>query len=193
MLCTNTKTIGQLPNKSCINETRWDFNRLRPRRNWYHFADDIFKRIFFSENVWISITISLKFVPTGRINNIPAVVQIMAWRRPGDMPLSEPMVVSLLTHICVTRPQWGISDGFIILYRALVSDVLWMVPPRYSLPFAIQRHHTRFKGRNIVVFCIQWPNHECITILTLRYYHKLVSLPLHHMVSYLCFSLQTSN
>ena len=30
----------------------------------------------------------------------------MAWRRPGDKPLSEPMMVSLLTHICVARPQW---------------------------------------------------------------------------------------
>ena len=39
-------------------------------------------------------------------NNIPALVQIMAWRRPGDKPLSEPMMVNLLTHICVTRPQW---------------------------------------------------------------------------------------
>ena len=42
----------------------------------------------------------------GPINIIPALVQIMAWRRPGDKPLSEPMMVSLLTHICVTRPQW---------------------------------------------------------------------------------------
>ena len=56
--------------------------------------------------IWISIDISLKFVPKGPINNIPALVQIMAWRRPGDKPLSEPMMVSLLTHICVTRPQW---------------------------------------------------------------------------------------
>ena len=30
----------------------------------------------------------------------------MVWRRPGDKPLSEPMMVSLMTHICVTRPQW---------------------------------------------------------------------------------------
>ena len=30
----------------------------------------------------------------------------MAWRRPGGKPLSEPMMVSLLTHICATRPQW---------------------------------------------------------------------------------------
>ena len=81
-------------------------NTLRPRRNEQHFADDIFKRIFFNENVWISIEISLRFVPRGPINNIPALVQIMAWRRPGDKPLSEPMMGSLLTHICVTRPQW---------------------------------------------------------------------------------------
>ena len=37
-------------------------------------ADDIFKRIFFNENVWISIEISLKFVTRGPINNIPALV-----------------------------------------------------------------------------------------------------------------------
>ena len=47
----------------------------------------------------------LKFVPMGPINYIPAWVQIMACRRPGDKPLSEPMMVSLPTHICVTRPQ----------------------------------------------------------------------------------------
>ena len=49
---------------------------------------------------------SLKFVPNGPINNIPSLVQIMAWRRPGDKPLSAPMMVSLTTHICVNRPQW---------------------------------------------------------------------------------------
>ena len=76
-------------------------NTLRPRENGRHFADDIFKCIFLNENVWIPIRNSVKFVPKGPINNIPALVQIMAWRRPGDKPLSEPMVVSLTTHICV--------------------------------------------------------------------------------------------
>ena len=83
-----------------------NFNTLRLRRNEQHFADDIFKRIFFNENVWISLKISLKFVPKGPIINIPTLVQIMSWRRSGDKPLSEPMMVSLPTHICVTRPQW---------------------------------------------------------------------------------------
>ena len=79
---------------------------LRPRQNGCHFADDSFKCIFLNENAWISIEISLKFVPKGPINNISSLVQIMAWRRSGDKPLSEPMMVSLLTHICINRPQW---------------------------------------------------------------------------------------
>ena len=82
------------------------FNTLRSRQNGRHFADYIFKRIILNENIWISIKISLKFVPKGPINNIPSLVQIMAWRRPGDKPLSEPMMARLPTHICVTRPQW---------------------------------------------------------------------------------------
>ena len=60
---------------------------------------------FLNENAGILFTISLKFVPEGPIHNIPALVQIMAWRRPGDKPLFEPMMVNLLTHICVTWPQ----------------------------------------------------------------------------------------
>ena len=49
-------------------------NSLMPRENGRHFADDIFKWIFLNENVWIPIKISLKFVPKGPINIIPALV-----------------------------------------------------------------------------------------------------------------------
>ena len=81
-------------------------NTLRPRQNGRHFPDDIFTCIFFNENCCILIKFSLKYIRKGPIDNNPALVQIMAWRRSGDKPLSEPMMVSLLTHICVTRPQW---------------------------------------------------------------------------------------
>ena len=79
-------------------------NTLRPRQNDHHFPDDIFDCIFLNENIRISLEILLKFVPRRLINNIPALVQIMGWRRSGDKPLSEPKVFSLLMHICVTRP-----------------------------------------------------------------------------------------
>ena len=81
-------------------------NSLRPRLNRRPFTDDIFKCIFLNENEWILPRISLKFVPKVWINNISALVQIMAWRRPGDKPLSEPLMVILSTHIYITRPQW---------------------------------------------------------------------------------------
>ena len=81
------------------------FNTLRPRRNVRHFANDIFKCFFLNENVWISINIWPKFVPKGRIHNIPALVQIMARQRPGDKPLLEPMLVNLQTNMYVTGPQ----------------------------------------------------------------------------------------
>ena len=102
----------QLQSYSVISFTRslltlfLHINTLRPRKNGRHFPDDHFKCIFLNENVWILIKISLKFVPKGPINNNPALVQIMAWRRPGDKPLSEPRMDNLLTRICVTRPQW---------------------------------------------------------------------------------------
>ena len=70
------------------------------------FSQTTFSNVFFNGNIWISIKISLKFVPKGPINNISALVQIMAWCRPGNKSLPKPMMASLLTHICVTRPQW---------------------------------------------------------------------------------------
>ena len=97
------------------------FNTLRPRQNCHHFADDIFKWIFVNENVCILLKISLKFVPRMWINNIRALVEIMAWRRPGDKPLSAPMMVGFSTHICVTRPQWVNCHG-LALVPAWISD-----------------------------------------------------------------------
>ena len=102
-------------------------NSLRPRRNRRHFADDIFKCIFLNENVWILIEFSPKFVPKGPINIISALVQIMAWRRPGDKPLSEPMIVSLPTHICVTRPH----------YVNIGSRACWLTAPGHCQSISV--------------------------------------------------------
>ena len=57
-----------------------------------NLADNIFKCIFLNENDRIPIQISLKFVPRTQIDNTPALVQVMAWRRTGDKPLPEPMM-----------------------------------------------------------------------------------------------------
>ena len=66
---------------------------LRSRQDGRHFPDDIFKCIFVTENVSVPINISLKFV-----QSYPRIGS-------GDKPLSKPMTVMPLTHMCVTRPQ----------------------------------------------------------------------------------------
>ena len=83
------------------------------------------------------LQLRLKFhCSKGPINSIPALVETMAWRRPGDKPLSEAMMVSLLTHICVTRPQrikskrlatsfWRNNDAIITLCVHWVVSSHW--------------------------------------------------------------------
>ena len=107
---TTVQTVKTLPfllfvgqGEFLLYETaKWficSINILKPRQNGRHFADDIFKCIFLNEYVWISIKIPLKSVPGGPpINIVPTLVMIMAWRRPGEKPLSEPMLVRLPTQ-----------------------------------------------------------------------------------------------
>ena len=123
-------------------------NILRPRRNGRHFPDDIFKWIFLNENVWISINVSLKFVPRGPINNIPTFVEVTAWRRPGDKPLSEPMVVRLPTHICVTRPQWVKAGLMLYLWYQLKQGIEEAVNWRgiWSVMTRMRRHCSKLNG-----------------------------------------------
>ena len=84
--CSNSVTNAlELP-QTCAKPS------IEAETNDHHFPEDIFKCISLNENVLMSIKISLKFVPKGQINNIPVLVQIMAWRRTGDKPLSEPIM-----------------------------------------------------------------------------------------------------
>ena len=59
-----------------------------PGQNGRHF-----KRIFLNENAEFRFQFSLKFVPKGPIDNKSALVQAMAWRRTGDKPLPEPVLI----------------------------------------------------------------------------------------------------
>ena len=54
----------------------------------------ISQTIFLDAFSWMKslIKVSLKFVAKIPIDNNTALVQIMAWRRAGDKPLSEPIL-----------------------------------------------------------------------------------------------------
>ena len=103
----------------------------------------------------------LKFVPKGPINNIPALVQIMAWRRPGDKLLSEPMMVSLLTHICVTWLQWVKRHRhifeFLLLFKNWNVAGNWHFSSWKTMTYIYYRKTSsisRTKSQNVDASCI---------------------------------------
>ena len=85
------------------------------------FSTTVSNALFINEKFCILIRISLKFVPCDPFNDKSTLVQIMARRQPGDKPLSELMMVSLLTHICVTRPQ--LINPLVVLGDVDVSNM----------------------------------------------------------------------
>ena len=99
-----------------------------------HWGSDkmagMFQTTFSNAFSWMKM-FQLRFiVPKGPINNIPALIQIMAWCRPGDKPLFEPMMVSLPTHICVIQPQWVKKA----LYLPFLLDHRWKSGRPSSVP-----------------------------------------------------------
>ena len=133
------------------------FNTMRPRQNCRHF-----QLIFLNENAWILLKNALKFVQKVKINNIPSLVQIMAWRRLGDKPLSEPMMVSLVSlwmHICIPRPQW-VNITFAYAHGSYQSQTI----SRHKVDFFFrERLHFLVGSINIHVLCF-------IQFLTRRLY-----------------------
>ena len=123
--CTNHDSVHW-----CIYITK-HLNLSLPGRNGHHFADDIFRCILVNEKFYILINISLNFVPKGPIDNNPALVEIMAWCRPGDKPLSEPMMVNLLMSIYIIWPQWIKCWSHVYVY----STQTWS-----SLGLTVQGH-----------------------------------------------------
>ena len=110
-------------------------NTLRRRQNSRYYADDIFNCIILKENVLISLNISLKFVPKVRINNIPALIQIMAWRRPGGKPLSEPRAACLpdafMRHsVSMSFNQW-IRVNYLPICFACTGSIARAIAPAF--------------------------------------------------------------
>ena len=110
----------------------------------------------------ISIEFSLKFVPMGPINDIPALVQIMAWHRVGDKPLSEPVMVILLTHICVTQPQW----------------VNPLRPRQNGRHFAYGIFKCLFLNENVLKFVLKGSINNITALFQIMVWHQLGDKPL---------------
>ena len=137
---------------------QWDpltLNTLRPRQNGRHFADIIFKCIFLNENVWISIEISLKFIPKGPMHNIPALVQIMAcadqatshylhqwwliyWRIYTSLGLTE-LTLNMLNCFKDNIRYIHILNRLLDLARPKMTKLT--LEPQYMLPVLHSQYH----------------------------------------------------
>ena len=146
-----------LPLGGKLNTGPW---HNKAETKWTPFRRQHFQKHSLNENVWIAIKIPLKFVPKVWIKNIPALVQIMAWHRLGDKPLSEPMMVCSLTHICVTRPQWVKAETKLptILQTKFVPN-----GPINNIPALVQIMAWRRSGyKPLSEPMIRLPTHICV-------------------------------
>ena len=143
------------------------FSTLRPWQNGCNFPYEIVRCIFLNENIWISLKISLNFVHKFKFNNIPALVQIMTWRQPGDKSLSEPMLVRLLTHIWVIRPQWVRGPAFIINHKWKFNQLPWKIWPSFRIYF--QMHFLEWNvlcfDSNFTEVCSRRSNLQCDSLV----------------------------
>ena len=136
------------------------------RQNGRHYPDSNFKYIFLNENAKIYIKASLKYVPTGPVNNIPALVQIMGWHRPWDKPLLEPMMARIPTHIFFTRTHWGDFFNFKPpwgLFRCYwgdntISQCQDNNPGRYCSP---ELTTDSWYNQNKIELCSTWCSSKC--------------------------------
>ena len=98
----------------------WYIETLRMRQNGHHFADDIFKCIFFIKNIWITIKISMKFIAKGPVGNNSTLVHIMAWHY-----LCQAIIWSNDGTVC-----WYINTA-LGLYELAITLQVW-VPYLYK-------------------------------------------------------------
>ena len=89
-------------------------NTLRPRQNGCIFHKTF--SIAFSWMKMYEFQLKCDCILFLRVH-LTILVQIMGWHQQGDKPLSEPIMINLLTYKCVTRPQWVNSLG--------PSDTIW--------------------------------------------------------------------
>ena len=76
---------------------------------------------YWMKMYWFRLRFHWNLFPRVQLTISQHLVQIMAWRRPGDKPLSESMMIISLTHICVTRHQWVLNPLMNGPYQAKAS------------------------------------------------------------------------
>ena len=153
---------------SCVTHIRYhdmqyltypSFNTLRPKQNARHFPH---VQMYFPE--WKCINFDLDFTEVCAYgsNQQYSSIGLTAWCRPGDKPLYEPMMISILTHMCVTWTHW-------VNIKALLNSI-WCQNGLKRAPM----HHTLWS--NVTFFqseLVNWTNIWVIKHSIYSYCHRL--------------------
>ena len=94
----------------------------------------------------------------------------MAWRQSGDKPLSKPRLVSLLTHICVARPQW-VDSCISVLFSSSYSNSWALIQYKDIVVVSVQAeswwHNTLSLIRRYI--CTSSNDHHQLEVWTIHY------------------------
>ena len=94
---------------------------------WLQFYKRHFKTHLLERTNLISFKISLKFVHKGPFDNKSALGQVIAWRRTGNKPLSEPMMAQL-TDACMRHAYY-----MLYAWRSVVFGICFRKLPRCGI------------------------------------------------------------
>ena len=112
--------------------TLWSLEHIGPETKWPPFCRGHF-HMHFLQWKWLNFNyIFAEVCPQGPINNISALVQIMAWHQPSNNWLSEPIMTILPMHICITQPH----------YVELIV-VTWLHQSHYTCHFFLKSQATQ--------------------------------------------------
>ena len=121
-------TISGTAHKRGRHDNDYFTNSSPPGQKDRHFADDLLTHLSVDGKFCILIKKnSLKFVPTCPVDNKPVLAKVMAWRRTGDKPLTEPMLtqfrvlkytrrINIWLHCIVCCCNWVVTN-FIHIYE----------------------------------------------------------------------------
>ena len=124
-----TYKLGHRSNTFSKSLTHWGWDKMAT----------ILQMIFLHENVWIFIKISLKFVP---VDNIPALVPIMAWCRVGNKQLSKQMLVSMVS--------------LLMHFVSLGLNELTLITNKKSLIYLTATYHNKLQSIKEKLLVILW-------------------------------------
>ena len=155
---------------------------MRPEQNGSYFACDTFCCIFLIEIYCILfIQISLKFVPSGPIDNKSAMVQEMTWHPTGYESFTKSMMTQFTDGIISKLYCWRVYPGL----NAVIGVICCEKRHNFDIATALSiineligiNNYDPSKGLILSYFRLHWSHHLSQQADNYRLFHSLLAQP----------------